>query len=86
MAWMIVFHIDKNILIVANKEKTAIEIVDKIINIFKNLPFFLKPGCENFGKTGLKLDNGSKIKNKGFPSTVIYLLSFNAGNISSTLI
>ena len=61
MAWMIVFHIDKNILIVANKEKTAIEIVDKIINIFKNLPFFLKPGCDAFGKTGLKLDNGSKI-------------------------
>ena len=61
MAWMIVFHIDKNILIVANKEKTAIEIVDKIINIFKGLPFFLKPGCEAFGKTGLKLDNGSKI-------------------------
>ena len=61
MAWMIVFHIDKNILIVANKEKTAIEIVDKIINIFKSLPFFLKPGCDAFGKTGLKLDNGSKI-------------------------
>lgn len=61
MAWMIVFHIDRNILIVANKEKTAIEIVDKIINIFKGLPFFLKPGCDAFGKTGLKLDNGSKI-------------------------
>ena len=61
MAWMIVFHIDRNILIVANKEKTAIEIVDKITNIFKGLPFFLKPGCESFGKTGLKLDNGSKI-------------------------
>lgn len=61
MAWMIVFHIDRNILIVANKEKTAIEIVDKITNIFKNLPFFLKPGCDSFGKTGLKLDNGSKI-------------------------
>lgn len=61
MAWMIVFHVDRNILIVANKEKTAIEIVDKITNIFKGLPFFLKPGCESFGKTGLKLDNGSKI-------------------------
>lgn len=61
LAWMIVFHIDRNILIVANKEKTAIEIVDKIINVFKGLPFFLKPGCDNFGKTGLKLDNGSKI-------------------------
>lgn len=61
LAWMIVFHIDRNILIVANKEKTAIEIVDKITNIFRGLPFFLKPGCDSFGKTGLKLDNGSKI-------------------------
>lgn len=61
LSWMIVFHIDRNILIVANKEKTAIEIVDKIINIFKGLPFWLKPGCEAFGKTAIKLDNGSKI-------------------------
>lgn len=61
MAWMIVFHADRNILIVANKEKTAIEIVDKITNIFKGLPFFLKPGCINFGKSSIALDNGSKI-------------------------
>lgn len=61
MSWMIVFHSDRNVLIVANKEKTSIEIVDKITNIFKGLPFFLKPGCYNFGKTGLILDNGSKI-------------------------
>lgn len=61
LSWMIVFHADRNILIVANKEKTSIEIVDKIINIFKGLPFFLKPGCESFGKTGFVLDNGSKI-------------------------
>ena len=37
LSWMLIFHIDRNILIVANKEKTAIEIVDKIINIFKGL-------------------------------------------------
>ena len=61
LTWMILFHSDRNILVVANKEKTSIEIVDKIINIFKGLPFFLKPGCSNFGKTGLVLDNGSKI-------------------------
>lgn len=61
LAWMIVFHVDRNILIVANKEKTAIEIVDKLINVFKGLPYFLKPGCEYFAKTGLKLDNGSRI-------------------------
>lgn len=61
VAWFIVFHADKNVLIVANKEDTAKEIVDKITKIFKGLPFFLKPGCDNFGKTGLRLDNGSRI-------------------------
>lgn len=61
LSWMLIFHSDRNILVVANKEATAIEIVDKITNIFKGLPFFLKPGCNNFGKTGLRLENGSRI-------------------------
>lgn len=61
MSWMLIFHSSRNILIAANKEDTAKEIVDKITKIFKNLPFFLKPGCESFGKTGLILENQSKI-------------------------
>ena len=61
LSWMLVFHSSRNILIAANKEATAKEIVDKITNIFKNLPFFLKPGCEAFGKTGLILENQSKL-------------------------
>lgn len=61
LSWLIVFHIDRNILIVANKETTAIEIVDKIINIIKGLPFWLKPGTSQWGKTSIKLDNGSRI-------------------------
>ena len=61
LSWILIFHADRNILVVANKEDTAIEIVDKITNIFKGLPYFLKPGCINFGKTGLRLENGSRI-------------------------
>lgn len=61
MSWMLIFHASRNILIAANKEDTAKEIVDKVTNIFKNLPFFLKPGCESFGKTGLILENQSKL-------------------------
>ena len=61
MSWMLIFHSARNILIAANKEDTAKEIVDKVTNIFKNLPFFLKPGCESFGKTGLVLENQSKL-------------------------
>lgn len=69
LSWMLIFHIDRNILIVANKEKTAIEIVDKIINIFRGLPFWLKPGTEQWGKTALKLDNGSKILSSATTNT-----------------
>ena len=61
LSWMLIFHSSKNILISANKEDTSKEIVDKITKIFKELPFFLKPGCESFGKTGLILENQSKI-------------------------
>jgi len=38
----ILFSNDKNIMIVANKGDTAIEIVDKIKSIYTLLPFFLK--------------------------------------------
>lgn len=69
LSWMLIFHPDRNILVVANKEDTAIEIVDKITNIFKGLPYFLKPGCENFGKTGLKLENGSRILSSATTNT-----------------
>jgi len=69
LSWMLIFHIDRNILVVANKEKTSIEIVDKIINIFKGLPFWLKPGTEIWAKTQLKLDNGSKILSSATTNT-----------------
>ena len=57
----LIFHQDYNALIAANKEDTAKEIVDKVLQIFKGLPFFLKPGIINWGKTGITLDNGSKL-------------------------
>ena len=48
-------------MVLANKDATAKEIVDKIIQIFRGLPYFLKPGALNFGKTGLNLDNGCRL-------------------------
>lgn len=57
----LIFNNSYATLLVANAEKTSIEIVSKLTEIFKNLPYFLKPGCLSFGKTGMKLDNGSQI-------------------------
>lgn len=68
----------------ANKQETATEIVDKLINIFKHLPFFLKPGTLKWGATALKLDNGSRIVSSattestsiGFTVDILYLDEF----------
>ena len=61
LAWYLCFHFDRNILIVANKQATAGEIVSKIKEIVKNLPFFLKPGVVSGGALGLSFDNGCRL-------------------------
>lgn len=60
-AYLLTFSKDRNYMLLANKEQTVIEIADKIIQVFRGLPFFLKPGCKSFGKKGFKLDNNCRI-------------------------
>lgn len=59
--WVMCFHNDKQIAILANKGKTATEIVDKMQQVFKGLPFYMKPGIVSMGKTTMTLENGSYI-------------------------
>jgi len=61
LAWYLCFHFDRNVLIVANKQATAGEIVSKIKTIIQNLPFFLKPGVVAGGALGLRFDNGCRL-------------------------
>lgn len=81
MAWYLCFHYDRNIMALANKQTTAVEIVDKVIQIFRGLPFWLKPGAINFGKMGVTLDNGCRLLSSattastsiGFTIHVLYI-------------
>ena len=57
-----IFHADRNMLITANKEKTTKEILQKLKEALKGLPFFLKPGIEEVSKIALRLENGSNIR------------------------
>lgn len=57
----ICFNIDKNALVLGNKRKTAVEILDKIKKIYLELPFFLKPGVFKWNESELVLDNGCRI-------------------------
>ena len=59
--WVASFNPDQRILIVANKEGTAIEIMSRIRLAYEELPNWLKPGVKEYGKTSIVLANGTKI-------------------------
>ena len=61
IAWYLIFHYQKNVLILSNKGATTREIVDKTKVIFENLPFFLKPGIIKNDVFNLKFDNECRI-------------------------
>jgi hypothetical protein len=59
--WIACFNNDQKILIVANKEGTAIEIMQRIRMAYEELPNWLKPGVKEYGKTSVTLANGTRI-------------------------
>jgi hypothetical protein len=59
--WIACFQDDQRILIVANKEQTAINIFRRVRMAYELLPNFLKPGVVEYGKTTMALSNGSSI-------------------------
>lgn len=59
--WYTSFFEDKTILIVANKEKTATEILSRVRTAFELLPAFLKPAIKEWQKQSIEFLNGSKI-------------------------
>jgi hypothetical protein len=61
MLHYILFNIDKNALVLGNKRKTAIEILDKAKKILIELPFFLRPGIYKWNEAEIVLDNGCRL-------------------------
>jgi hypothetical protein len=67
-AWLMLFHKEKNILVMATKLTTAIEIVDKVKDMVNSVPDWLKIAeVEINNKTSFELTNGSKIR--GIPTS-----------------
>ena len=59
--WIASFQEDQRILVVANKEQTAINIFKRIRLAYEQLPNWIKPGVLEYGKTAMTLSNGSSI-------------------------
>ena len=68
-AWYLCFHNDRNLAILANRQNTAMEIVSKVMDVFKGLPFFLKPGITSFNQSGMRLDNGCQLMSQATTTT-----------------
>jgi len=68
ISWMMLFHKEKNVLVMATKLLTAIEIVDKVRDIIESIPNWLKIATVlTNNKTKFELSNGSKIQ--GVPTS-----------------
>jgi len=80
----VLFNNNKGCMIVANKGKTVIEIVRKIKDIYKLVPFFLKQGVINWNEKSITFENGCRIQTEnrtsepsiGFTIDFLYLDEF----------
>ena len=63
VAWLMIFHRDKNVLILATKLATATNLVKKVKAIVKKLPRWLQIADISIdNRTSFELSNGSQIK------------------------
>ena len=63
VAWLMMFHKDKNVLVIATKLGTATNLVKKVKQIIKNLPTWLMTSTIAIdNRTSFELSNGSQIK------------------------
>ena len=56
------FHEDKNVLVIATKQEVAKNLVTKVRFMHQNLPSWLRGNTEEDNKLSLRLKNGSQIK------------------------
>jgi phage FluMu gp28-like protein len=63
VAWMMMFHKEKNVLVIATKFNTAANLVKKVKAIIKNMPPWLRISEVSIdNRTSFVLSNGSQIK------------------------
>ena len=73
----VLFNENKTIAILANKQATAVEILDRIKLAYENLPKWMQHGIRTWNKTEIVLENGSKIGAYSSSSSAIRGMSIN---------
>lgn len=71
LLWSAIFSPECTIGILANKGKTAQEVLGRLTLALENLPFFLQPGCKALNKTSIEFSNNSRILSASTSSSSI---------------
>lgn len=71
------FNPDYKVAVLANKQKTATEILDRIKMAYERLPMWMKQGVVEWNKQSIKFENGSKIIASSTSATAVRGDSFN---------
>jgi len=75
--WFTCFQSDKRVLIVANREDTAKELLRRVKFAYEMLPNWLKPGVDSWGATEVHFSNGSSIVISATSSTAARGMTIN---------
>ena len=93
--WNLLFNDEFSVLVLANVQKKAKEVIDEIKIMIKNLPVWLQEGVEEWNKLSIKFENGSKISaeatkedsGRGSTHNIVYIdeMAFIRDNIISEM-
>ncbi len=61
LLWFALFNSSKQVAILANKEASAIEVLDRVNLMYSGLPFFIQQGATTLNKKTIEFENNSKI-------------------------
>lgn len=69
--WYILFNTDVSVMLLANKEDTAIMLLDRLKQSFELLPRFLKQGVEKWDQKLIKLANKARVRAEATSASAI---------------
>jgi len=61
VAWYILNHTQRNVLLSSIKLEASQEVLTKLVQVLEELPFYMKPGIRSLSKKMLVLDNGCTV-------------------------
>ena len=77
LLWYALFHSEKTIGILANKEAQAKEILHRITQMYQYLPFFMQQGADILNKKTIEFENGSRLLAAATSSSAIRGMSLS---------